>query len=219
MYILNKDKIAQIENLVLQGYGIRPICSMVGVAKQTVQGYRRRLLAKESTILCSCGRPIGHKGWCNSRIGISPGRQEWRRSVMTEYSLTILVLTPKHRKPRIPKEFQPAYLKWPYVLNGELPDYLEAINNIVPNGITEHTRAEICQELAMDYIAGEFTLQQLQFVYSDYIKKGYRKYSSFGRMSLDTPLFKGDDLRAKDLIRAKTDDPAEIVQVLIDGVV
>ena len=198
MNVLEQSKIERIESLVLEGYGLRPICKIVGAAKNTVSGYRRRLIAKQGEMLCSCGRPIGHNGFCNFRISILPERQAWRKKVMTTYSLTILVRTSRHRKPAIPKELRPAYLQWPYIIGGEMPLYLEAINDVVPKGITEHIRAEICQELAMDYIGGKFVLDNIKNVVSCYVKKVYKQYSSYGRISLDA--VRGDSFRLKDII-------------------
>lgn len=203
MNVLKQSKIEGIESLVLEGYGIRPICKLIGAAKQTVQGYRSRLLEKRGEILCSCGRFIGHSGFCNFRISTLPKRQAWRKQVMTDYSVTILVRTAGPRKPRIPKELQPAYLKWPYTINGKLPFYLEAINNLVPEGITEHMRAEICQELAMDYIKGKFALGDMEGIVSSYIKKVYRQYSALWHISLDSPMLRNSDFRLKDIITDK----------------
>lgn len=197
MYVLDKNKIERIESLVLEGYGIRPICRIVGAAKQTVQGYRQRLIKKQGEILCSCGRLQGHSGYCNFRISSLSGRQAWRKEVMTTYSLTILIRTSQPRKPRIPKELQPAYLQWPYIIGGAMPSYLETINNVVPKGITEHIRAEICQELAMGYISGNFVLDNIKEVVSCYVKKIYKQYSSYGRISLDA---ESSDFRLKDII-------------------
>lgn len=200
MNILEQSKIRRIESLVLEGYGIRPICKIIGAAKQTVQGYRQRLIKKQGEILCSCGRLQGHNGYCNFRISTLPGRQEWRKRVMTTYSLTILVRTSQPRKPRIPKELQPAYLQWPYIIGGKMPFYLESINDVVPKGITEHIRAEICQELAMDYISGKFVLDNIKTVVSSYVKKIYRQYSSYGVLSLDAERGNAGDFRLKDII-------------------
>lgn len=203
MNILEQSKIEGIESLVLEGYGIRPICKIIGAAKQTVQGYRRRLIERQGEILCSCGRIIGHSGFCDLRISTLPGRQAWRKKVMTTYSVTILVRNIGLRKPRVLKELQPAYLKWPYTIGGKMPFYLEAINNVVPEGITEHIRAEICQELAMDYISGEFALSDMERIVSSYIKKIYRQYMSFGHISIDSPISRNSNFRLKDIITDK----------------
>lgn len=69
-------KFAQAKQLFIEGYSIRQVMRMVGLAKATANSYRQ-YVAKSVDLRCPCGQPSIHQAWCWWRYQQSPGRQEF----------------------------------------------------------------------------------------------------------------------------------------------
>lgn len=85
-------QLVEIGSALLSGMGIRATARKVGCSKNTVGKLYKILLAERSRrgmgdILCPCGLPSIHQGWCTERFRRSPQRQafmkEWHRERAT----------------------------------------------------------------------------------------------------------------------------------------
>jgi len=108
---------------------------------------------------------------------------EWRDAITTY-----------RKKPRSPKE-EP--LQYPYIRNvrGEHADLL-SVNSIVPRGLPDHMRADICQEIMLALWQGDVTLDELRSEKSlvNQFIRGARKanFEAGGyALSLDQPMHDG----------------------------
>lgn len=85
--LISSQKAILIENLYYQAFSIRRIASEASVAKNTVMRYMRMM----PPILCLCGKPSTHRGWCSYRVSLSPGRQDFLMSFVRIKSPTIII--------------------------------------------------------------------------------------------------------------------------------
>lgn len=61
---------------LLTGKGNRNVARLMGMKPQTVARLRKAVeIERGATILCACGRPATHRGWCRVRYAASPARQ------------------------------------------------------------------------------------------------------------------------------------------------
>ena len=79
---LKPEKVKQVVDHVEKGESIRKTSRETGVAKNTVKSIQRIVVAEkinlgEPILLCKCGQPAGHKGWCSHRLAESPKRQKF----------------------------------------------------------------------------------------------------------------------------------------------
>jgi hypothetical protein len=80
LYEKDPEKSDRVFDMFQQGATIREVCYIEGISRQTAQEYRASTLSVQEEdglppILCPCGRPTGHKGWCSFRLQYSPKRQ------------------------------------------------------------------------------------------------------------------------------------------------
>jgi len=198
--LLPAYKVDKIKSLIVAGTGMRTICGEVGVAKGTVARYRREVISKSARpLLCSCGKAIGHRGWCQHRLSKSVSRQEF---LLTSPFFGARIIIPKPRKEKIEVYSD---LCWPYskIHNHELPDYILRIDRIVPAGIPEKIRADICQDIVVDYLAGSLSLSELPRMVKGYIRRAYNNMSEYRNVSLYSPVKGTDDLLVMDVITNK----------------
>lgn len=84
MYVRG-DKLADIGKSLLAGNSIRATSRLTKTSKCTVRKLYKILLAMRSKsgkddILCPCGQPITHQGWCVYRYKNSPKRQKFMKN-------------------------------------------------------------------------------------------------------------------------------------------
>lgn len=70
----------RMARMVMSGVSLRAVTRACGCGKPTIQRLHRileteRLRAGLDRILCACGRPSTHRGWCSIRLKQSPKRQ------------------------------------------------------------------------------------------------------------------------------------------------
>lgn len=173
--------------LFLQGFGCRKVIEVTGLSSQTVKKYRRIVL-QGKTILCACGRTAGHQGWCDWRVSQSPARQAYYAKCAAQSAISLAQVRPR---------VDPILTTWPFVRSFDNDDYalLKAVNEIVPRSIPEHVRADVCQDILMDIVSGELSLEFLPHRMREYTRKAYGFMpSKFGPKSLDSFIF-GDEGR------------------------
>lgn len=182
--VLAASKIEQISSLVIEGKSLRQIEALTGVAKKTVARYRRLVLQKALTILkCRCGEPIGHRGWCAARYAESPKRQSFVKDYWERYR----VANPRRRKmPAVPRS---PLLRYPYIPAAGTrcsgADLLMIVNDAVPRYIAEDVRADICQELLLSIVAGEFSLEEVSKFVRPIAKRVREQLWDFSAVSID----------------------------------
>lgn len=66
---------AEAAALLRNGSSLREAAEKSGLSKGTVESVRKEIVAT-LPLECACGEPLGHKGWCKSRLEKSPARQE-----------------------------------------------------------------------------------------------------------------------------------------------
>jgi hypothetical protein len=169
--VLTQEKVDSINQLLIDGYGIRKIMGKVSVAKETVRRYRT-LLLKENIVFCKCGQKIGHKGFCSYRVSIYPQRQEF-------------LLTNEFFGGRVPATHRRSieldrYLRWPYSVYGKnIPEIIIKVDESVPLTVPEKIRPDICQDIIVDLLSGIITPGDIQRCWKTYMNKAYRGVSDY----------------------------------------
>lgn len=78
---LPPGKVIEIQEHIEKGKSIRETMEETGVAKQTIMKIRKAVVEmadeKGTPILCECGKPAGHNGWCKERLAKKPARKEF----------------------------------------------------------------------------------------------------------------------------------------------
>lgn len=69
--------LSRVEALLKTGISNRAVCRQLGLHRDTVGKYRRHLEAASGVILCACGLPSKHRGWCSHRFSQSVARQDF----------------------------------------------------------------------------------------------------------------------------------------------
>lgn len=141
--------------------------------------------------LCEAGAPLTKSG---EALGRSETSVAWRASD------TGLKLPPEWReaiKPRRVATPKRVDLQYPYIqsVRGEHAQLL-AVNALVPRGLPDHMRGDICQEIMLALWQGETTLDELKHdksAVNRFIRE-FRKANLEGGgyvLSLDTPMADG----------------------------
>lgn len=92
--------------MFLAGETTRFVAVTVGIDKNTAWTIRKQAKEKMGVIICACGKPAGHKGWCGARLARSPNRI---RSLLSQLrnitSFNIYVPSrPQYERPDIENE-------------------------------------------------------------------------------------------------------------------
>lgn len=80
--IISPVKFGLLYSAYKSGMSIRKAARHAGVQKRTSETYLRSFREKFGVILCSCGTPAGHKGWCSALYAQSPARQAWLKTII-----------------------------------------------------------------------------------------------------------------------------------------
>lgn len=171
------------------GFSTRAVASTVGVAALTARRY------KPDGIICPCGKIAGHYEWCEWRIGLSPNRQSYLEQCRRKSERRLA--TVRLRRDDVP------LTTWPYVRSFDNDDYalLKRVNDAVPRYLSEHVRADVCQEIIIDVISGDLVVEQIPSRLKEYLRRAYEFIpSKFGPLSLDAPLFDSDGYSLKDTL-------------------
>jgi len=129
---LPAEKIARMEELFASGFGVRATARIVGVSKNTARAYFPSIGGEP---LCPCGKPVRHQGWCSWRYEHSPARQLFmKRWHSGEAPALIRVKLPSFET----KAFQ-----------AKGNDLLLLVNGLVPRGLPEQLRGDVCQEIIL----------------------------------------------------------------------
>jgi hypothetical protein len=141
-----------VRESLMAGGSIRRVAATHGVSPGTVKRYRSMIATQLCEVICACGAPAGHRGWCAAGFEKSPQRQAF----MSRWGArrpAIIRLPPRplgiaHPEARYP--FRPAT---DIISDGN--DLLLFINGIVPRGLPEQLRGDVCQDLICAVLSGE----------------------------------------------------------------
>ena len=75
MYLITPEMKAAIYDCFDRGLNLRATARATGAAVMTVSRYYH----EKPPMLCLCGKPLTHRGWCSHRVALSPGRQAFLR--------------------------------------------------------------------------------------------------------------------------------------------
>lgn len=166
--VIKPEMESAIRERLAQGWSTRRIASDVGVAKDTVTRHRRLFLAEEPMpFVCPCGRPAGHRGWCVERTKLSPARQAF----LSKWKML--------RPPKIVRLTSP-------LLSGH--GLVLLVNGAVPKSLPPQVREDVCQEILIGMLAGEFTEAEMPNRIKDATSRVRREQEGhFLTLSLDTP--------------------------------
>lgn len=172
-----------INEQVLQGHSIRKISGTVQIAKNTVERYKKLFLDQHTKpIFCQCGRPAFHRGWCSARLRESPARQAFLAN-WTPTRLPALIRIKSPRRLNLSYPFIP-----PENASGKGVDLILLVNGMVPRGLPEQLRGDVCQEIITAVLAGELLETDIPRQLKAYIRRvrGAQE-ATFLAVSLDTP--------------------------------
>lgn len=187
---ISSKKVLLINELYTKGYGLRFISKTASVAKNTAARYRDIYIKQNGHVLCSCGKPAGHNGFCNLRLSYCDKRVEYLNNVR-------VIKTPIIKT-------EPLTERWPFwTSEKKYPDIVMEVDNIVGRNISEQIRADVCQDILLDIVSGKIMLQDVKRFLKDYIKKQYNLFSNkFNTVSLDSKIKGYDNLKIGDTIEA-----------------
>lgn len=107
-----------------------------------------------------------------------------------------------------PYEPKPSEILYPFVIHkpkvkDDAYDLMLLVNSAVPKALPDHIRADICQDLIVDILAGDISRDELAGRVRGYARKVLEMHPiKYGHMSLDQPLYAGDNRTLADLIAA-----------------
>lgn len=88
-------------------------------------------------------------------------------------------------------------LFYPYVIHkpkvqDEAYDLMVLVNAAVPKMLPDHIRADICQDLIVDILAGDISVEEIKHNVKDYSRKVIEMHPlKYGHLSLDSPVGDG----------------------------
>lgn len=191
--IYKPERFEAATELLKQGYGIRATARTLRCSQQTIRKYKKIALPA-TVILCPCGKPAGHNGWCQWRVSLSPARQQYYAKCAAQSAISLARVRPR---------LEPALTTWPFVRSFDNDDYalLKAVNDLVPRSIPEHVRADVCQDILMDIVSGTISLEFVPLRLKKYTRNAYGfAPSKFGPKSLDSFIFGSEGRTLADVL-------------------
>lgn len=104
----------------------------------------------------------------------------------------------------VPKES----MFYPYVIHkpemkDDGYDLIALVNAAVPKMLPDHIRADICQDLIVDILAGEISADDVKHNVKDYTRKVFEMHPlKYGNLSMDAPLQGYDGMTLADVLSA-----------------
>lgn len=183
--------VTRLRGLLSNGGSERGIATELDISTNSVQRYRRIMKAEGIVLRCGCGALAGHRGWCAVRLTRSEARQEFLKRWGRWRTPPLVRVSSLDRR---------VVLAYPYLDSGTISrsDLLTTINSIVPHGLPEHIRADVCQEMIVDILCGELALSDAAVKMRRYIGRAWG--DSYKVVSLDAPIRGTDNLRLIDTI-------------------
>jgi hypothetical protein len=143
-------------------------------------------------------------------LGQSSGAMIYRLDPIAEFALRVRShrdwrVMPGHLRPRkIAQEVLPEY--YPYVSGTPSPEHemLMAVDAIVPKGLPNDVRCDVCQDMIVAILSGEASLENLKGDTSKYLKDFWKMFpGKYGHVSLDQPVYGTDKMSWNDKLGSK----------------
>lgn len=147
-------------------------------------------------------------------LGNSSGGALFNLDPIAEYALRVRSsrdwrIMPGHLRPqRVAREVLPEV--YPYISGVPTSehDMLMAVDAIVPKGLPNAVRCDVCQDMIIAVLSGETTVENLRGDTKKYLREFWKMFpDKYGHVSLDAPMSFGqqkDDRRLGDRLSAKT---------------
>lgn len=162
------EKVQTAQTLFLNAKSIRQVAAIVGIARNTAEGIRRRM-PNYRNILCACGKPALHRGWCAVRFQQSPKRQEFMQSKGWYGATPPWVRKLAKTHPSVPdiSEF------YPYSREDVL---IRLVSDAMPDWIQNDTKADVSQDLLLALVSGEIKSDELHKHVPIYLLRHRRRF-------------------------------------------
>lgn len=172
-------KLEQAVGLFRQGYSARQVSRSLQMTIATALRYRN---LSPTLIVCVCGKPINHHGWCAARISFSPNRQAYLAQCAL-ISAANVSLSAVAREPFL--------LVWPYVRDVDSADnqLLITVNRFLPRTLPEQVRADVGQELLLAVLSGELSEADIPLHVPFFTRRIWgQQQSRFKELSLESTI-------------------------------
>lgn len=196
--ILDPAVVMEINRRLLAAESNRNVAMAVGVSKGAVQRWRKRIASDLSVVMCVCGLPASHRGWCRHRVANSPARQAFLAKWMAGRPPAII-------RVKAPPRVSLSYPFLPEGNNGSQngADIVLLVNGAVPKHLPEQIRADACQEILLAILAGEISPTDVGSEVKRFISKTRKlNEAHYMAFSIDQPRRDGgswhDVLQARD---------------------
>ncbi len=194
---------SRLVDLLRLGLSHREIHRQLNVSKNTVARYEKL----HGPFQCPCGRPRLHQGWCSERLKRSPARVAFLRNWVTNQIAAGTYRGRASKRHPIIVDSGVALRNYPY-LRGDGGDgaiLINTVNDIVPRGFPDHIRADICQDILLEILEGNATIEDLKNGTALAIRKYYKLHpGKFGPLSLDATIPGTEGLRLVDVLPSDT---------------
>jgi hypothetical protein len=130
-------------------------------------------------------------GWCKRPMGLFLGNSGWGRA--TYPWRTSEWYAERRANSRVP--FVPVSEFYPYITSepNEEHQFLLEIDSLVPKGLPNEMRSDVCQDMIVAVLSGQTTIENLKDSRAQYIKQFYKQFPvKYGHLSLDAPLKVGE---------------------------
>jgi|HubBroStandDraft_2_1064218.scaffolds.fasta_scaffold00132_42 hypothetical protein len=191
---ISQEKVEKLQALFAAGFTLRQAAKRAGVSRHTAQRYAREM----PPMLCPCGQPSSHQGWCTIRVGRSENRQRflarfasggikpstkrrWHRQASAEVLIVdLLIEIRNNRAARL------ASLRASRAQNISASELIERVLRSLPQQLTPEAREEIRQDLFVAVLEGKVDFQQIKAAVPEYVRRFYSlNGTKFGPLSLD----------------------------------
>lgn len=99
---------------------------------------------------------------------------------------------PRKPKLRVPREAKPPPLLYPFLIHDAgRPEHnlLKKVNAAVPRGLSPDLRADVCQDLVVGILCGDFSEDNLELPAKEMIRRVYKMFpTKYGPISLDAKM-------------------------------
>lgn len=177
MNLITNEQIGRMKEAFAAGYSIRATARLTGLDRKTVSRY----FPRGDGLLCVCGQPIEHEGWCRSRYEQNqPQRADDARQEFMKFWLG-------GKSPAIIHLKQPKWIA-PPAFQAKGDDLLLLVNGLVPRWLPPQLRGDVCQEIIVAVLGGELKQTDIPAQMKRFIS-GQRKAqeSDYMAISLDAP--------------------------------
>jgi hypothetical protein len=189
---ISGEKEEKLQALFVAGFTIRQAAKRAGVAKHTAARYLHAL----PPLLCPCGQPALHRGWCTVRVARSPSRQQfldnfasggikpatkrrWQRECVDEERAIDLLLSI-----RVDRAARLTALRISRVQKISAAQLIDSVLASLPP-LPAEIKEEVRQDLFVAVLEGAIDFKKIKEAVPEYVKGAFVALSD--SISLDAP--------------------------------